>query len=204
MGWFLAHLRNKLLAGLFSLIPIAIAVYAALWIEDHTKVLTTPLGIHFPGLGFLIAVVGLYVLGLLITSFVGRLVLRLMNEVLRKVPGVNLLYQAWKDVLVVSPDKTGTFHQVVLVPMGGQCAQLGFTSGEPLPGDPASICVLVPNVPSPFSGRLLVVRRDACVPLKLSIEEALKYQLSTGNYLPTELVGSALSADGHSSSGPAR
>ncbi|MFL5331561.1 MAG: DUF502 domain-containing protein [Gemmataceae bacterium] len=188
MTGILTHLRNKLLAGALSVIPLVIVVYIALFLEEHTKVLEAPLGIRFPGLGVVIAVLGIYVLGLVVTSFLGQIVLGWLNTLLLKVPGLNLVYRAWKDILVAPPDKTGMFHQAVLVHTGVGQAQLGFTNGGPLPGDPESICVLLPNIPSPFSGRLLVVRRDACVFLNLSVEDALKYQLSTGTFVPPGLV----------------
>ncbi len=187
----LSHLRNKLVAGLFAAVPIAIIVYAAIWIEAHTAGLAAPFGIQFPGLGVLIAIVGMYLLGLLVTSFLGQMVLRLANQFLERMPGLNLLYKAWKDLLVVPPNKAGMFHQVVLVPLDGNRSQIGFTSGQALPGDPASICVFLPNIPNPFSGRLMVMKRDVCIPMKLSTEEALKYQLSSGNYLPAELSGNS-------------
>src|SRR5436190_895845 len=68
-------------------------------------------------------------------------------------------------------------------------AQVGFTSGRALPGDPKNICVFLPNIPNPISGRLVIVPRNVCSPLKLSVEEAFKFQLSSGNYLPPALVG---------------
>src|SRR5262245_9359361 len=125
MTTFFAHFRNKLLAGAFAAVPIAIVVYAAIWIESHTKDLATPFGIQFPGMGFLIALAGIYLLGLVVTSVLGQVVLRQVNRVLEKVPGVSFLYRAWKDLLVISPDKAGMYHQVVMVPTGRNGAQLG-------------------------------------------------------------------------------
>jgi uncharacterized membrane protein len=191
MTRILEHLRDKLLAGVIAAIPVAIVVVVAWWLEEHTRPLAASLGLQFPGLGFVIAVVGLYLLGVVVTSFIGQLLLRWLNLWLERVPGLNLLYKAWKDLLVVSPDKAGMFHQPVMVPTAGPTAQLGFTNGKELPGDPDHICVFLPNIPNPFSGRLIVVPRNKCRPLKLSTEEAVKYQLSSGNYLPTELVGLA-------------
>ena len=191
MGRLWEHFRNKMVAGVFAAVPVAVVVYAAVWIEANTRALAAPLGVRAPGLGILIAVVSLYLLGLLVTSLVGRFLFGAVNGVLRRVPGLSLLYQAWKDLLVVPPDQAGMFHQVVLVPVGEGRAQVGFTSGRSLPGDAASICVFLPNIPNPFSGRLVVAPREACLPLKLSVEEALKYQLSSGNYLPLALVGCA-------------
>jgi uncharacterized membrane protein len=189
MGWLLDHFRNKFVAGMFAAVPVAVVVFVAVWVEAKTRVLADPLGLKFPGLGIVIALVGVYLLGVVVTSVLGRFFLRLANAVLRRVPGLRLLYQGWKDLLVVSPEQAGMFHQAVLVPVGEGRSQLGFTSGRTLPGDPASICVFLPHIPNPFSGRLVVVPKAACLPLKMSVEEALKYQLSSGNYLPPSLTG---------------
>jgi len=183
------HLRNKLVAGAFAAVPVAIVVYAAIWIEENTKALAAPTGVKFPGLGVLLVLAGVYLLGLLVTSVVGRLLFGLANAVFRRVPGLKLIYQVWKDLLVVAPDQAGMFHQCVLVPVGEGRAQVGFTSGRALPGDPKSICVFLPNIPNPISGRLVIVPREVCTPLKLSVEEAFKFQLSSGNYLPHTLTG---------------
>jgi uncharacterized membrane protein len=195
MQWLTGHLRDKLLAGALAAVPLVIIIWLAVFIEEQTRwVSERMLGgdRHFPGLGVLIVVVGLYLLGLAVTSLLGRFFLRLANWILDKVPGLNLLYRAWRDVLVVPPDRLGTFNQVVLVPStAGQAGQLGFTSGRPLPGDARCICVLLPNIPNPLSGRLVIVQRDACVFLRLSMEEAFKFLFSTGNYLPVHLQGLA-------------
>ncbi len=189
MKWFKDHLRNKFLAGTLAAVPVIIVVWAAWQVEERMRPLEQGLGIPLPGAGVLLALVAVYLLGLLVTSFVGRLCLRLADRLLQTVPGLNLAYRAWKDILVVSPEKAGMFSEVVLVPQGGAGGQLGFTSGTPLPSDPTCICVLLPGIPNPLSGRLLVVRRELCVPLKMSMEEAFKFLLSTGNYLPPTLHG---------------
>lgn len=183
-----AHLRNKFLAGGLAAGPVFILAYGAYWLEEQTKPLTKHFGFHFPGLGILLAVVLIYLVGLLVTSVAGRMILILGDKALRRVPGLSLLYLAWKDVMVVGQDKTGVFHKVVLVPdLEGQGAQLGFTSGEPVPGDPHTVCVFLPNAPNPISGRLTLIDRDACLFLPVSIEEAFKHLLSTGNYVPAQL-----------------
>lgn len=190
MSWLTNHLRNKFLAGILAAGPLVVLVVGAMWIEERTRVLAEPLGFHFPGLGFLIAVAGVYLLGVIVTSLLGRVLLRLADSVLRRIPGFNLLYRVWKEVLVVAPDRAGTFDKVVLVPAGvGQGLQLGFTSGYGLPDDPDSICVFVPGVPNPIAGRLLLIPRASCLTLSLSAEEAFKFLLSSGNYLPAQLHG---------------
>lgn len=185
MGWLLGHLRDKLLAGAFAAIPVFALVFIALWIESNTRQVADTIGISVPGLGFVIVLLGCYLLGLAVTSFLGQFVLSLGDRLIQMIPGLNQIYKIWKDVLIV-PDK-GMFHQVVVVPQAGQSGQIGFSSGRSLPGDADSITVFVPNIPNPLSGRLVLVRKDNCILLPISVDEAFKFLLSTGNYTPPGL-----------------
>ena len=116
MTWLKNHLRDKFLAGALAAVPVVVVVWGALLVEQYTRPLAQQVGLDFPGLGVLLAVVGVYLLGVAVTRFLGRFALRLAERLLQKVPGLSLLYRAWKDVLLVPPDKAGTFHQVMLVP----------------------------------------------------------------------------------------
>lgn len=189
MTSLLEHFRNKFVAGALAAVPVAIVVYAGWWIETNTRAVGAAAGWNVPGLGVLIVLVGVYLLGLLVTSIIGRFVFGLLNAVLKRVPGLGILYQSWKDLLVTPPDQKGLYSKAVIVSVGEGRSQIGFTSDRPLPGDPSSVCVFLPNVPNPFAGELVVMPRSACRPLDMSVEEAFKFQLSSGNYLPPKLVG---------------
>jgi uncharacterized membrane protein len=189
MNWIKMHLHDKLLAGLLAAVPLVVVAGAASSLERGTEPLAKPLGLHFPGIGFVLALILIYLLGLFVTSFLGRVALRLVDRLLCQVPGFSLLYRAWKDVLLVSPEQGGMFRQVVLVGTPTAGAQLGFTSGHTLPADPTSVCVFLPGIPNLLNGRLVVVNRDACVRLEMSVEDAVKFLVSTGNYLPSGLRG---------------
>jgi uncharacterized membrane protein len=190
MNWLLRHLRNKLGAGLLAAVPLVVVGVGAMWVDSHTRPLADLIGISFPGLGVLLAVVGVYVLGLIVTSIFGRIFLRGLDRLLEHVPGLRYLYHAWKEVLVLSPSRASTYHQVVLAARAdGTSAQVGFTSGQSVPGDPETICVFLPNLPNPLSGRLKLFRKSCCTPLKVSVADAFKFLLSTGNYVPPELEG---------------
>lgn len=183
MNWLQAHLRNKFLAGILASGPIVIVTWAVVWLEQNTQPLAAPLGIHFPGLGIVLALLAVYLLGLIVTSILGRLFLSLADKALERIPGLNQLYRAWKDVLVLPPAKSTMYHQVVLIPAAeGAGVQLGFTNAEHLAGD--HYCVFVPGVPNPISGQLVLVKRDACVHLAITAQDAFKFLLSTGNHVP--------------------
>lgn len=188
------HLRNTFLAGIFAAIPLAVTVFIVWYVEHATREpLRQITGINIPFVGIVAAVVGIYLLGLAVSSLIGKLFLRLLDWILLHVPVLRDLYQAWKQVALTPGGKEGMYARVVLVPLEGQSRVLGFTSGDPLPGDGNTWCVFVPNSPNPVLGRLYFVARERCQVLDISVEEAFKCLISTGNYIPPQ-VGVATAA----------
>jgi uncharacterized membrane protein len=185
------HLRNTFLAGIFAAIPVGVTVFL-IWYVDHAT--RAPLRSVFNGrfdipfIGIPITLLLIYLLGLAVTSIVGRWALRVIDRLLLRLPLLKELYQAWKHVAVTPGGKEGMYAQVVLVPLeGGDARVLAFTSGECVPGDSATICVFVPNAPNPIVGRLYFVARDKAERLNISAEEAFKFLVSSANYIPPEI-----------------
>jgi uncharacterized membrane protein len=192
LHWLKIHLHDKLLAGLFAAVPLLVVAGAASSLERGSEQLAAYLHIpfHFPGIGFLVALLLVYVLGLIATSFFGKVAFRLADRLLCSLPGIETIYRAWRDVAFVSPEEGGMFRQVVLVGSPNTVGmQLGFTSGHSLPGDPNTLCVFLPGIPNLLNGRLVIVARSAVVQLTMPVEDAVKFLLSSGNYLPEGLNG---------------
>lgn len=116
--------------------------------------------------------------------------LRLLDRALAAVPGLGELYRAWKHI-TVTPDGSGVFSRVALVPdlLGGWT--IAFTSGRPVPGTADLTCVFLPAAPNPTSGRLCLVPTANCRLVNVSPEEAFKMILSGGNYVPDGIGTSA-------------
>jgi uncharacterized membrane protein len=190
MNWLIRHLRNKLGAGLLAAIPLVIVAVAAIYVEMYTRPLAKLAGLDIPGLGVVLAVLGVYLLGILVTSVVGKMFLSAADRLLNRIPGLHQLYSAWKEILVLSPSKASVFHQVVLATgADGKTARIGFTSGVSVPGSPETICVFLPNAPNPMTGWLTLLDRSNCLPLRIPVTEAFKFLLSSGNYVPPEIQG---------------
>ena len=180
-----SHLRSAFITGVFSAIPLVITIVVVWYVEKLTREpLKAMFGLDTPFLGVLVAVGGIYLLGLLINSILGRYLLRWLDALLRKVPVLKDVYEAWKHITLTPGGKEGIYAQVVLIPGEGGTQAMGFTSGEPVDGNPGLCCVFVPGTPNPTAGRLLFVARERCVPLGVSAEEAFKFALSGGNYVP--------------------
>src|SRR4029079_9435397 len=150
MGGLKGHLRNKLVAGLLAAIPVAVTIFIVWYVDSKAREL---LHVKTPFVGIAIALGAIYVLGVFVTSVVGRFVLHLFDGVIRRVPGLRDLYRSWKQV-ALADTQVGIFAHVGLVPDdAGRGIVLGFTSGHAIEGDPGLSCVFVPGSPNPTTGR---------------------------------------------------
>jgi uncharacterized membrane protein len=186
------HLRKTFIAGILAAAPLVATVLLVWWVEATTRQPLREIGWNIPFLGVLIAVLLIYLLGLVVSSLVGKWCINRIDAILSRLPLLSELYQAWKHISVTPGGREGMFSRVVLVPAdGGIGSTIGFSSGEALEGAPGTCCVFIPAAPNPMNGRLIFVPLADCTMLQTSAEEAFKWILSGGNYVPAE-VGPAL------------
>jgi uncharacterized membrane protein len=181
-----AHLRNTFLAGIFSVVPVAVTVYIVWKAESATREILRGTPLDIPFVGIVLAIVALYLSGLIVSSLIGKWVLKWIDRALSRVPGLNTLYESWKHISLTPDGTEGTFSKVVLV-RSEIGLQLGFTSGVGIPGDENTWCVFIPATPNPISGRMHFIPRDQCLLIDCSTEEAFKTLISTGNYVPAAI-----------------
>jgi uncharacterized membrane protein len=184
--------RNTFLAGVFAAIPLVVTVFV-LWYVDHLtrEPLKELVGIDVPFAGVGLALVGIFALGLVVRSLIGRYVLAAIDRLLLKVPVLAELYKAWKQISLTPGGSSGIYSKVVLVRLDGDAWHLAFTSGEPIGAGTDAVCVFVPTTPNPMVGRVLFVPLSRCRPTSLAVEEVFKFLLSGGNYVPEEVAVAA-------------
>lgn len=180
------HLRNTFLAGVFAAVPVVATVAVVAWVERITRGVWVGLtGWDIPFLGIAAAVAAVYLLGLLVTSLIGKWLLTMVDRLLGRIPMLRELYAAWKQISVTPGGGEGIFDNVCLITDEFSGARtIGFTSGAAIPEDESTCCVFVPAAPNPTNGRLYFVPRDRVEMLGISAEEAFKMILSGGNYIP--------------------
>jgi len=196
------HLRGYFIAGILVTGPIALTLYLV-WtfvnfIDNSVGHILpdeynpqTYLSFHVPGLGLILAVVGLTLIGAATAGVLGRVLLRLSERFLARMPVVRGIYGAVKQIFeTVLAKQSNSFREVVLIewPRIGVWT-IGFVTaaveGEvsKLAGkDPVSI--YVPTTPNPTSGYLVFIPRRDVVTLAMSVEDAIKYVISTGIVAP--------------------
>jgi uncharacterized membrane protein len=190
MGRIKAHFSAKFVAGVIAAIPVAVTAFI-LWYVDTELRRLVPM-IRYPAVGILLALVAIYLLGVFVTSLIGRYLLKVVDWILIHLPGLSDLYRPWKQIAVTPNLNTGVFARVVTIPdETGRLRMLGFSSGRPIDGSADTVCVFVPASPNPTSGRLYFVALTDCRFVGIGAQEALKCIISGGNYIP-EAIGASL------------
>jgi len=200
----LARLRAYFLAGVLVTAPIAITFYIV-WlivsfVDDRVGGLIparynpeTYLPFGIPGLGLVIAIAALILIGAVTAGYVGRIVVRLNDAMLARMPVVRSIYGATKQIFeTVLAHKSTAFRQVCMVeyPRRGIWS-LGFITGTTVGEvqDRTSdevVNVFLPTTPNPTSGFLLFIPRRDIVLLEMSIEDGIKMVISGGIVTPPE------------------
>ncbi len=195
-------LRNSFLTGIVITAPIGATLWVVVSFVNFVDGSVLPiipekynpetyLPIELPGLGLVIAVVGLTLLGALTANIFGRTLIGFGESLLRRVPFVSNLYEAVKQIIhtiVSGSDKS--FQDAVLIqyPREGLWAVAFITADakgelqELLPDD--RVAVFVPTTPNPTSGFLLYEKRENLKDLDMSVEDAAKLVISAGLVYP--------------------
>ncbi len=195
-----AKLRNYFIAGVLVLIPIGVTVYLTLFfIKIFAKILPQEINPNnylpysIPGLEIIISIIVITVIGWLSLSFLGKKLVKLVNDIFKNIPFLRTVYSAIGQMTEsFAQSRKSKKKSVVLVeyPRKGSWA-VGFATQENT-GEIASktnkdlINVFVPTTPNPTSGFLLMFPKDEIIYLDMSFEDASKFIVSAGTSNPRE------------------
>ena len=189
----LGRLRNYFIAGIVVLVPIGITLYLTrFFISISSKLIPNELNPNsylpfaIPGLEILLAIIFITIIGSLSLSFIGKKILKIFNDILKRIPILRTIYSAIGQMTETLAPKKGSKKSVVLVeyPRKGSWA-VGFATREN-DGEISKktntnlINVFVPTTPNPTSGFLLMFPKDEVIYLDMTFEEASKFIVSAG------------------------
>jgi uncharacterized membrane protein len=176
------HLTRCMVAGIVALLPLGGAVLTIVWLENAISGSWRGAlgGFYFPGLGLLLALSLVYLVGLFVTTFIGRWLWRRLDRLLESLPLLGTLYQSLKEVLGYDTARDRFFHGVVAV-TADEGYEIGFVTGEsPGPDGTPHTVVFVPSSPNPTNGRLLLVAPSRLTRLDVRTADALRALVSMG------------------------
>jgi uncharacterized membrane protein len=196
-GSFRNSIKVRFITGLFTTVP-AIATAWLLWVfwnaidDFFSPVYQQMIGRRIPGLGFLTAVVIIFIMGTIARNVVGRRIIARIERMLERVPIFRSIYPSVKQLLEsFSPQKRDAFKAVILAehPRKGEYV-FGFVTSEVLiegvEGKRAMVTVFVPSN-NLYLGDVIVVPKEDTLSTGLTVEEGIRIILSSGTATPTRL-----------------
>jgi uncharacterized membrane protein len=197
MTSLLTHLRKYMARGVIAIIPAALAAGLLYLVYDLidkqlARLVAATLGIEFPGLGILLLLIMLYAVGLLASSFGGRLLFNLVDATSQRIPLIGRAYQVGKQLssTLALPEKD-MFRRAVLVRyLNTGTWTIGFVTGslqDPGRDGTRHLILFVPTPPNPFSGTMIIAPEAETRDPGWSIDEALQAVLSGGLLAPATL-----------------
>ena len=190
---FTLILRNYFITGVVVLIPIGFTLYLSKILIGVSSNLipqninpNSYLPYAIPGIEILISIILITIVGGLSLSFLGKRILKLIDDLFKRIPFLRTIYSAILQMTESFSNKDNDKKSVVLIeyPRKGVWA-VGFATKENK-GEMADktnqrlINIFVPTTPNPTSGFLLMFPVDDVIYLNMTFEEASKFIVSAG------------------------
>ena len=191
------RIRNYFITGAIVLIPIGITIYLTLFIirvsSNFLPQKINPnnyLPFDIPGIEILITIILITLIGSLSLSFLGKKVLEIFNNILKKIPILRTIYSAVGQLTESFTQSNNSKKSVVILeyPRKGIWV-VGFSTkdnkGEISKKTKEDLVnVFVPTTPNPTSGFLLMIPIEDVIYLNMTFEEASKFIVSAGTSNP--------------------
>ena len=177
------HISKCFVAGIVALLPIAGTVFSIVYIEQtiaNSWLARQPW--YFPGMGILAAAAVIYLIGLTVSSLIGRFFWTMIDTTLDRLPALGSLYRTLKQVLGYGEGDDGMFQEVVLVPSREHDAcEIGLvTQSTRLADDNLQLTVFIPGAPMPTAGRLILIDERHVQRVDMKVADSLRAIVSVG------------------------
>ena len=180
-----------LITGFITLLPVVLTIYLIYWLAVSSEQVMgnalkflLPNAVYFPGMGMIAGLVVVFIVGLMMNAYMVRQLFALGEQLLYRLPLIKTVYRAFRDFFNFFSPKKEQFGQVVAVSVNGM-ELVGFVTQENpqrLPEsfrDRDSVLVYLP-MSYMVGGYTVLIPRSDLRPLKMSMEEAMRFVLTAG------------------------
>lgn len=198
----MARLRRYFFTGIVVTVPITITLWSAWWFLNFVDRLVaklvpaevnpnTYLPFEIPGLGLILTIVFFILIGWFARNFLGRMIIRISEFIVGRMPIINTIYNALKQVFDMTiGEQSKAFRDVVLFQYPHPNSwTIGFVTGV-TPGEIQSVGggsevlnIYIPVTPTTAGFVVFVPKKDV-IYLSMSVEEAVKLIASGGIITP--------------------
>ncbi len=187
-------INKNILTGLITLLPVILTLYLLYWFVVTTE---TMLGgiirslvsddFYKPGMGVVAGLIVAFLVGLIMQTFIARQLLSAIERLVKRLPVVKSIYLSIRDLLdYFSSEKKQDFEQVVSVTINENGMQvIGLVTQADMDQMPEGLNQqenLLVYIPMSYGigGFAVLVPRSATKPLKMSMEDAMRFTLTAG------------------------
>ena len=186
-------LRNYFIAGVVVLIPIGFTLYLSkILIGISSKIIPKNINpnhylpFDIPGVEIFISIILITIVGGLSLSFFGRRILKLIDDLFKRIPFLRTVYSAIVQMTETFSKSDDKQKSVVLIEYPRKDVwAVGFATKEnksemAVKTNKKLVNVFVPTTPNPTSGFLLMFPIEDVIYLNMTFEEASKFIVSAG------------------------
>lgn len=193
------HFRTKLITGILTLIPLGVTFFVLKFLFTTIDGWLAPIMSevleerYHTGMGVVATILLVYLVGLVVSNFLGQKLLGAGEKVLTKIPLVREVYGPVKQVvqMALMTSDASKFSQAVAIKTPGSTIRvIGFVTGElHEEGNPAPVVsVFVPTSPNPTTGVLLFCNPEIIHETNMKVETAMKMLISGGIVAPDDFM----------------
>lgn len=193
------HFRSTLITGILTLIPLGVTFFVLRFLFTTIDGWLAPIMSEFLeeryqfGMGVLATILLVYLVGLVVSNFLGQKLLGAGEKILTKIPLVREVYAPVKQVvqMALMPSNASKFTRVVAIRTPGSPMRvIGFVTGEfQEEGNPVPLTsVFMPTSPNPTTGVLLFCEPEILYETNLKVETAMKMLISGGIVAPDDFT----------------
>ena len=191
-------IKNSFLAGLATIVPLALTVYVLQVVFKVTIALggkvSEPLkqvvDVTFPGfnllssiIGLIFVIISLILVGTLARNVLGRRVVTWMEGIFKNIPLIGMIYTTSKQIIEsISGGGAHSFEKVVYIEYPRKNIwTLGFVTSESTnKANEEFYHLFVPTTPNPTSGFFLIIPKEDTLDAKVDVEEGFRMIVSSG------------------------
>lgn len=180
-----SRLKSYFILGLLTLMPLALTLFATIYIFIWMDSLLVPLFPRnfqvFPGFGILVSLIAIMLMGALAKTVMGKVANSWTDSIFLHIPFARGIYRISKQIAgaLFSEDSQSSFKRVVRVPFPSDSVRtLGFVTHTSKDG--GELYVFVPTAPNPTGGYVLIYKASQVEDAGIRVDEALQIILSCG------------------------
>lgn len=191
------HIKTHIFRGFLAVIPLGLSYlvirFFYLTIDTRvTGVIERWIGFRIPGLGILLALVFLYLVGLVASHWLGRKALNLIDGVTTRIPLIKTIYTLGKKLAEAFsvPEKQAFKRAVMVEHFRPGLWSVGFVTGGVAARENERerlLKIFIPTAPNPTSGFLVMVKESQVRELNWTVSEAMNAIISGGIAGPEEI-----------------